>query len=254
MQTKPQEAALISPPINTSPGPEYATEKRLWQGIPGIERNPNGRLWAVWYTGGKGEGPDNYVVLVTSDDDGHTWSKPVLAIDPPARVRAFDPCLWHDPHGRLWLFWAQSEELFDGRAGVWSVVTENSDRENPRWSEPRRICNGVMMNKPVVLSTGEWCLPAAVWNREPLRDDMADERKSNLVCSTDNGRSWAIRGRADVPDRAFDEHMVVEKRDGSLWMLVRTKYGLARPFHTTRAKPGQKKVPLEYLVPTQDFT
>jgi hypothetical protein len=29
-----------------------------------------------------------------------------------------------------------------------------------------------------------------------------------------------------VPDRAFDEHSVVERRDGSLWMLVRTKYGI----------------------------
>jgi predicted neuraminidase len=253
MQTKPQEAALIPPSINTSPGSEYATEKRLWQGIPGIERNPNGRLWAVWYSGGKGEGPDNYVVLVTSDDDGHTWSKPALVIDPLGRIRAFDPCLWHDPHGRLWLFWAQSEELFDGRAGVWAIVTENSDRENPRWSEPRRICNGVMMNKPVVLSTGEWCLPAAVWNREPFRDDMADERRSNLVCSTDNGRSWVIRGGADVTDRAFDEHMVVEKRDGSLWVLVRTKYGIGQAFSYDRGKTWTKEGPAGIPGPNSRF-
>lgn len=91
--------SIPPPPINTSPGPEYSAENRLWQGIPGIERSRNGNLWAVWYSGGKGEGTENYVVLVMSTDDGKTWSKPKLVIDPPGSVRAFDPCLWHDPEG-----------------------------------------------------------------------------------------------------------------------------------------------------------
>jgi hypothetical protein len=26
-------------------------------------------------------------------------------IDPSGPVRAYDPCLWHDPRGRLCLFW-----------------------------------------------------------------------------------------------------------------------------------------------------
>jgi hypothetical protein len=62
---------------NFSPGREYADDTRLFQGIPGLERAPNGRLWAVWYAGGPDEpteGPGNYVVIVTSKDDGKTWS------------------------------------------------------------------------------------------------------------------------------------------------------------------------------------
>jgi hypothetical protein len=68
------DPALLAPPVNTAPGPEYADDTRLFQGIPGIERAANGRLWALWYAGGKGEGPENYAVLVTSGDDGKTWS------------------------------------------------------------------------------------------------------------------------------------------------------------------------------------
>ena len=115
------DLSLLPPVVNTSPGPEYASETRLWQGIPGIERTAGGRLWTVWYSGGKGEGPDNYVVVITSDDDGRTWSKPKLVIDPQGKVRAYDPVLWHDPIGRLWLFWAQSYDWFDGRSGTWSI-------------------------------------------------------------------------------------------------------------------------------------
>ena len=133
---------------NTAPGKTYATETRIWQGIPGIERAKNGRLWATWYSGGKTEGPDNYVVLVTSDNDGQSWSAPRLVINPPGKVRAFDPVLWHDPRGRLWLFWAQSYDWFDGRAGVWAMHTDDATVALPTWSSPTRAANGVTSPTP----------------------------------------------------------------------------------------------------------
>ena len=228
------------------PGPDYADDRRRWQGIPGIERAPGGRLWATWYSGGQGEGPGNYVPLATSANDGRTWSAPQRVIYPPnATCRCFDPCLWCDPRGRLWHFWAQSYGYYDGRAGVWAVHCEDPDAQRPHWSAPVRLCNGIMMNKPLVLSTGEWCLPAAVWSAalpqqtetsevKPQRTDMATERFSNLIVSTDEGEHWARRGGADVPNRAFDEHMVIERRDGSLWMLVRRSDGIGEAISTDR--------------------
>ena len=90
------DPALVAQTLKTAPGPNYADSTRIFQGIPGIERAANGRLWALWYAGGPdepGEGPGNYVVLVTSGDDGKTWSGPKLVIDPPGPVRAYDPCL-----------------------------------------------------------------------------------------------------------------------------------------------------------------
>ena len=70
--------ALAAPPILMNPGPEYGDDTRLFQGIPGIERAPNGRLWATWYAGGDTEGPLNYCALATSGDDGKTWSTPTV--------------------------------------------------------------------------------------------------------------------------------------------------------------------------------
>ena len=238
-----QNLPLQPPPIITQPGPKYAAESRLWQGIPGLEQARNGRLWAVWYSGGTGEGPDNYIILATSEDDGRTWSQPVLTVDPPGMVRAYDPCLWHDPLGRLWLFWAQSYDFFDGRAGVWCIRCDDSTVARPAWSAPRRIANGVMMNKPTALSTGEWLLPTAVWAyRTPHLPELSHERYSNVLCTTDQGETFSIRGGADVPDRQFDEHMIVERKDGSLWMLVRTRYGIGESVSTDRGctwSPGK---------------
>jgi len=229
-EVEPDEA-LRPVVLDLEPGARYGPEARAFQGIPGLERAPGGRLWATWYAGGEGEGEANYVVLATSGDDGRSWSGPVLVVDPPGPVRAYDPCLWIDPGGRLWLFWAQSYQWWDGRAGVWAATTDEPDAERPRWSAPRRLADGIMMNKPTVLADGSWLLPVAVWEREATADP-AHRRTSALgtgahaVASTDRGASWSLRGTALVPDRVFDEHMVVQRRDGSLWMLVRTAFGI----------------------------
>lgn len=230
-QKSQADNGLVPAAILTAPGAEYGPASRAWQGIPGIERAPRGRLWATWYTGGVGEGPNNHVVLATSADDGRTWLDPVLIVKALEGCRCFDPCLWCDPAGRLWLFYAQGAAWFDGRNGVWAVRTDTPDAPRPTWTAPRRIANGIMMNKPTVLATGEWLLPCAIWaNNEPKRPELAAERFSNVVCSTDGGETFTLRGGADVPDRTFDEHMIIERRDGSLWMLVRTRYGVGESF------------------------
>ena len=244
----PGSVSLQAPPINTSPGPEYRGERRIFQGIPGIERSPGGRLWATWYGGGDTEGPDNYVMLVTSADDGRSWSDLQLVIDPEGEVRAFDPCLWVDPAGGMWLFWAQAYHFWDGRGGVWGIHTASPDQEKPEWSDPVRIAEGVMMNKPTALRSGEWLLPAAVWNipidggNPEYEHAMGDLIGSNVVASTDQGNSWSLLGQAHIPDVACDEHIIVELRDGRLWMLARTTYGIGESYSEDRGEtwsPGK---------------
>lgn len=232
----------------TEPGPEYGTDQRPFQGIPGLERTKKGRLWATWYSGGPGEGSYNYVLLISSDDDGVTWTPPRLIVDPPTPVRGYDATLWLDPKGSLWLFWAQSYTKWDGRGGVWATVSRNPDAKKPKWSEPRRIAHGVMMNKPTALRNGEWLLPIAGWARpaEVVRQiassrldlpadeveratfSIPEEHGSAVWSSTDQGRTWTRKGRATPPNTDFDEHMVVERKDGSLWMLARTKSGIGQ--------------------------
>jgi hypothetical protein len=197
----------------------------MFQGIPSLERGPKGRLWATWYGGGVTEDRHNYVMLVTSGDDGHSWSGLKLVIDPDrdGPVRAFDPCPWLDPRGRLWLFWAQRG---GGLPYLLAITTDNPDDENANWSKPRLIDEGIMMCKPTVTSDGAWLLPTAVWHREG---------SCRVVASTDQGKTWTLRGTATVPerkDRNCDEPMIIERRDGSLWMWVRTRYGIGHSVST----------------------
>jgi hypothetical protein len=211
----------------------YQPDDRLWQGIPSLAWS--GRTgYAVFYSGQKTEESGNFAVVIRSQDDGRTWTDPWMVIEHTnPEVRVFDPNLWLDPLGRLWLFWAQSRGKYDGRAGVWASVSENPDADRPAWSEPRRIANGIMMNKPTVLADGTWLLPCAVWISHPAGEDhpeMAGERHSNVVASTDQGRTFQLRGGAEIPDRSFDEHQVAALQDGRLWMLVRTRYGIGQSF------------------------
>jgi len=205
--------------VNFSPGSEYGSDARNYQGIPSIERAPGGRLWAVWYAGKVHEDRYNYVVGVTSGDDGKTWSDLKFVIDPDGDgpLRTADPCLWLDPRGRLWLFWWLNG---GGRNEVVAMRTDSPDEENPTWTEPRVIGRGVMLNKPIVASDGAWLLPTAMWRRD---------NSCRVFASLDEGETWAFRGAATVPDpreRNCDEPMMVERKDGSLWMLVRTTYGI----------------------------
>lgn len=220
--------------------PKHHAASRRFQGIPALEVTSSGRLWASWYGGGGGEGPENYVLLSSSADGGQTWVEE-LVIDPPGNIRAYDPALWIDPLGRLWWFWAQclssagendlSNTIYDGRAGVWAVLADNPAA--PVWSSPVRIANGIMMNKPTVLSNGDWALPTALWNDlggGTTLPELLPERFSNITISADQGKTFSRRGGADVPFRCFDEHMIVELKDDRLWMLVRTHYGIGQSF------------------------
>ncbi len=227
--------ALVPPVLNTSPLPEYDYEQLDYGMTIGIERTPGGRLWACWVAGG--DSPDAYFVLATSDDDGQTWSKPRLVLDShdetlPRKRSILVGNLWTDPLGRLWLIFDQSMDMFDGRAGVWATICENPDADEPVWSEPRRIWHGVTLNKPTVLSSGEWMLPVSLDQRGgfgPFKGCFAEldpMRGANVFVSADEGQTWERRGMATFPKPDWHEHMIVEREDGSLWMLARTGKGM----------------------------
>lgn len=232
------DLALIPPKLNTSPLPDYDYDKLDYGMTIGIARTPGGRIWACWVAGE--DGPKAYFVLAWSDDDGETWTKPKLVIDGQSKTLPMYRSvlvgnLWTDPKGRLWLFFNQSMMQFDGRSGVWAAVTENPDAEAPVWSAPRRIWHGFTLNKPTVLKSGEWMLPVSL-NHEgfgPFQGafrELDAMRGANVFVSKDEGATWERRGAVKYPNPNWDEHMFVEKKDGSVWMMARTSKGLMQSF------------------------
>ncbi|MBQ9735638.1 MAG: exo-alpha-sialidase [Clostridia bacterium] len=206
----------------------FDTPHRIWQGIPGIARTRGGRTYLCFYSGGIKEDYGNFCLVQRSDDE-KDYGKPILAAKKEGLFRCFDPVLWTDPRGRLWFFF----NVMPGEE-VYASVCEDPDAEEPVFSEERYVGRGIMMNKPTVLSDGSWLLSIAIWSHDLAPEFRAgtlteeDVPLSYVYRSTDEGKSFVRIGGADVPERCFDEHMVLERKDGSLLMLVRTRYGIGK--------------------------
>lgn len=214
------------------------------QGVAGLECTTKGRLWTVY--GRDVESTRNFQVVRSSDDDGRSWSEVRLMILPREGTRAMSANVWIDPQNRLWLFWGQSAGMQDGRFGVWAVVCDNPDAIAPSWSAPLRIGDGILLNKPTVLTNGDWLLTSSVWKA----DDSI-----KVYASADQGKSFQLRGTANIENaesRGPDEPMIVERKDSSLWMMVRC-HGLAETISLDRGKTWSPVRQIAMPHPTSRF-
>lgn len=206
----------------------YDSHHRLWQGIPSVEVTAGGRLFATLYSGGKTEENGNFSVLLTSRDGGNTWSEPIAAVDVGSEERAYDSCLWIDPHGRLWYVWAVMPHN-----RIEYALCEDPDAEILRWSDIRTIPGDVMLNKPIVHSDGAWLFPTAVW-KDALTtgsaggNDGTKPSGAHVYASEDGGITFTHRGTVVARERWFDEHMLLTKKNGDLEMFIRTTYGVGK--------------------------
>jgi hypothetical protein len=197
------------------PGEAYNKDNRLWQGCPSIEKTGN-RLWASWFSGGTREPDYGNYGIVSYSDDGESWQDPAMIIShSDSAVRVMDTQLWTDDEGKLWVFWTQNTgpKGFDGLWGTWAIHSSNPEAAIPTWSEPRRLCDGLMRNKPIILSTGEWLLPSYNWINH----------LSAVYVSNDRGKNWRLRGGIiNPPVDNFYENMCVELKNGNLMMYQRS--------------------------------
>ena len=233
--------------VHTAPVPaQYQDENRMFLCGPGITASPGGRLWVTFKSGDIWEDEDNCTMVVTSGDKGETWSKPVLVVDIDGPVRTNDPGLWTDPNGKVTLMWGQVYGFWDGRGGCWTMTAENGDDANTRWSEPLWLSDGYTKNKPFVTRDGRWLYLMEHMGPYSRRGRFAKgaqmEQKhfhplpelnhANVFVSHDQGKTLKYLSQARIPekDKTYQEHMLVEKKDGTLWMLGRTKYGVGESF------------------------
>ena len=207
---------------------KFHTSHRVWQGIPAIIHTNGGHTYIAFYSGSTSETAGNYVVLLRSNND-REYGEPIAVVYSGEYMRCFDPCLWIDPLGRLWFTWAETCDSDN----VKGVICDDPDAEELVWGNEFLVGSGIMMNKPTALSTGEWLFPIARWKNErnahiPISDPNGPG--AFVYKTTDNGRTFKCLGGADVLKRNFDEHMVVEKKNGILWMLVRVCDGIGESY------------------------
>ncbi len=199
---------------------KYTAANRLWQGIPSIEITEGGTLYYSFFSGSTGEYVGNFSALLRSDDDGKTWSEPVLVAFEEGQMRCFDPCVWRSPTGRLWFYWAQREMVTPERkVFTYASYTDNPDDKDPVWSEPIMLGPGVMINKPLIKGDGEILFCISSWA-------LNTERIISVYSSSDNGDTMKKIGEAKCPSMIFGEQVIVERADLSLAMYFRTRFGI----------------------------
>ncbi len=254
------ELSLVPPKTDSPVAARYQNHApRPYEGVPSIAVSPSGRLWVSIMTGGKDEDIDNYVDLLTSDDAGETWSEPLFALDTDGPVRTIDPGLWVDPQGRLWWFFAQIYDFWDGRGGLWAMVCDQPDRADSPWHAPRRLCDGLMKNEPLVTSNGDWLMFVEHWDwladadnppkwfrsRFPdsgfegvegvLQGDIPEwfhfpdpPLGASVYRSTDQGETWNYLASIPTPkeELSFSEMIAIEKNDHTFRLLMRVNSGL----------------------------
>jgi len=219
-----------------APSAACAPATRMFSGISSLAVSPSGaRLWATWYAGPtNGEDSNNYCVLATSVDGGATW-KEVLIADPDGEgpYRNFDPEVWVSPDGKLRWTWTERPTLlraekpntpFPGRPyglekdGLTMLTLDAETEPVAPFPKPTHVGLGVMMCKPIVLASGRWLFPSAHWD---------SDRSAYVYASDDGGKTFHGVGGATLPVwvRGFDEHNLVELKDGRLRVYMRTLRG-----------------------------
>lgn len=229
---------------------KFYAGNRVWQGIPSIARTAGGRMFCTFYTGNTREALGNYSVVLESRDDGQTWTDAIAVAYGGEQVRCYDPVVWVDPLNRLWFIWNKIPTF-----GVYAAICEKPDEDELIWGEEFYIGRDVMIQKPTVLSTGEWLFPVAVWTSDIIynfnnylglgymNDDpelvahIKQRSGANVYRSLDCGKTFEfLGGCSNNFARNYDEHIVYEKKNGVLCMMTRTNYGIAQSFSYDRGK------------------
>lgn len=198
----------------------YSAEKRKWQSAPCITK-AYGQLFCC-FTGdnhGGDEQPNNYNVILRSKD-GKNFET-VMVIDHFDSVRMHEPIIWTDAEGQLWHFWAQSYEWWDGRGGVWAIKI-SVEGDEITYTEPKRLCHGVMATPPITLKNGKTMLPVSIW--KPWQDRIhkyPENGESSVYLCDGDMENCTYVGGASAKTSTFDENTIAELDDGRLFMTIR---------------------------------
>ena len=141
----------------------------------------NGDLLAAWF-GGTAEGKPDVAIWSARMSSG-LWSAPVeLARE--EGVPCWNPVLFHDAAGRLWLYYK-----FGPSPQQWAASRKYSDDEGHTWSAVQRLPAGLLgpiRAKPLVMTNGTIVAGSSV--------EAYHTWAAWIERSTDDGRTWTKLG------------------------------------------------------------
>ena len=185
----------------------------------------DGTLLLAWSRFAAGARDDSQAAIagITSADQGATWSQPFVLKENDGRMNVMSPSLLALASGDLVMLHLRK----DSHSSCTGFLRRSTDGGRT-WSEAVRVTpndayNGVVNDALLQLPSGRLLAPMQTgpecWS--PREHYVA------LACySDDDGRSWQTsRNHVDVPQRGAMEPGIVQRRDGSLLMYLRTQLG-----------------------------
>lgn len=202
--------------------------------FPVAIRLRSGRI-AVVMRGGAGHlGLAGRLDMIFSEDDGRSWSPPVVVNDSPIDDR--NPALGEAPDGALVVgFWRTATyspegrydpNLTDKERSTW--VTRSTDGGRT-WSEPAPIDTaeiglGSPFGRMVTLPDGAMLM--AIYGFQVRRPGEAVERErhhSYVYRSTDGGRTWSRHAEIGDGRQQLNETSLVRLPDGRIRAAIRAR-------------------------------
>lgn len=198
---------IVSEFIN--PNPPYHTSHAST-----IAQTSSEALVAAWF-GGSAEGHSDVSIWLARKTSRH-WTRAVEVangLQPDGkRYEAWNPVLFQQPHGPLFLFYKVGPS-----AHWWGMVISSIDGGRT-WSEPRRLPDGVLgpsKDKLVSLPDGTWLAGSET------------EWRVHFELSRDAGQSWQLIGPVNQ-GAGFDaiQPTILLLPHGQIEALCRTKQGV----------------------------
>lgn len=234
-------------------------KSRTFEQVPSIAASVDGKqIFVAWYSGGKAPGPGNYVTLSLSLDNGKNWLNDQLAVYPKDNThRFFDPLLCRNNEGIINLFYGNSKNglLWDGYGGVNSLQL-NWIGNKIVASNPQRLANGVMSNKPIVLDPKRNII-FPIYVDKPLDNSnksfLLPQNGVFLYSSSSVNKKLKLYSSIFIEDslRIHDEPQVVQvSNNGNLLAMLRTTQGIFYTKSTDFGKSWDSLKPFTGIGPT----
>lgn len=198
--------------------------------------------YSQFYGGAADESPAR-IVRIQSDDQGRTWTPPVVVVENTGGNNVMSVSLLTLASGKLAMFYCVKNSWIDCRPHM-RVSTD----DGATWTEPKRILDApgyfVMNNDRVIqTSKGRLVIPLAFHRSrgsDPKTSKSWDARAIAMwIYSDDEGATWQESGSWwALPVRSgsgLQEPGVVENADGSLFSWCRTDQGAQYGFTSTDA-------------------
>jgi len=182
----------------------------------------DGRLllaYSEFYGGGISDHAPARIAAKASSDGGRTWGGKFTLVENTGNMNVMSASLIRLRSGEIGMVYLRKNSLFDCRG----YLTKSTD-EGRSWSEhvcctPLHAYNIVNNARLVQLRSGRMLVPAAY---TPDIGRTGYHLRSCCYYSDDNGVTWKKGVDADLGGVGADEPGVVELKDGSVLMLIRT--------------------------------